>query len=139
MVCTSEVSLRRNPSLSASRMQTMDTSGRSRPSRRGSRPPGHRRRLASSRDGHGLDGIQLGVQPLAAQTLLLEEMRQVFGQPLGERGDADALPPRSARLRTSPSSAGTCPAAGSMRTPGSISPVGRITCSTTSPPDMPIS
>ncbi len=47
--------------------------------------------------------------------------------------------PRRARALTSFKSAGTCPRAGSIRTTGSISPVGRMTCSTTSPPVIAIS
>ena len=36
-----------------------------------------------------LEGVQIAVQPLAADVLLAEERRQVFGQPFGERGDQD--------------------------------------------------
>ena len=42
-------------------------------------------------DRHPLEGVELGVQPLAAQPLLLEVAREVLGQPLGERGDEHPL------------------------------------------------
>ena len=42
-------------------------------------------------DRHALEGVELGVEPLAAQALLLEVAREVLGQPLGQRGDQDAL------------------------------------------------
>ena len=35
-------------------------------------------------DGDALEGVELRVQPLAAQPLLLEVARQVLGQPLGQ-------------------------------------------------------
>ena len=38
-----------------------------------------------------LEGVQLAVQPFAAHALLAEIERQIFGQPLGERGDQHPL------------------------------------------------
>ena len=93
IVWISEVSLRRKPSLSASRMQTIETSGRSSPSR--SRFTPTRASNAPSRSSRriviALDRVELGVQPLAPQPLLLQVAREVLGQPLGEGGDEDAL------------------------------------------------
>ena len=42
-------------------------------------------------DRHPLEGVQLRVEPLAAQALLLEVAREVLGQPLGQGGDQHAL------------------------------------------------
>ena len=92
--------------------------------------------LAEDRD--PLEGIQLGVQPLAPQPLFLQVARQVLGQPLGQGGDQHPLAAGRAGLDLLEQGR-DLPRAGSTRTIGSISPVGRITCSTTSPPDIAIS
>ena len=93
MVCISEVSLRRKPSLSASRMATSETSGRSSPSRSRLTPTSTSNcplaQLAEQFD--PLEGVQFAVQPLAADVLLAEIGGQVLGQPLGERGHQHAL------------------------------------------------
>ncbi len=86
-------------------------------------------------DRHPLEGVELRVQPLAAQALLLEVSRQVLGQPLGQRGDQHPLALGRAGLDLLEQGR-DLPARGSTRTIGSTRPVGRITCSTTSPPDI---
>ena len=40
---------------------------------------------------HPLDGVELRVQPLAADPFFLEVVDEIFGQPLGQRGDQHAL------------------------------------------------
>jgi hypothetical protein len=45
--------------------------------------------LAQNR--HSLESVELRVEPFAAEPVLLEVAREVFGQPLGERGDQHAL------------------------------------------------
>src|SRR5262249_29956968 len=53
-------------------------------------------KLAQDRD--ALERIELGMEPLAAQSLLLQVSGQVFGQPLGERRDQYPLAAARTRL-----------------------------------------
>ena len=83
---------------------------------------------------HALDGVQFRVQPFAAQAGIAEDS--------GVRSSAMRLVSVvtstrsfvSARFLISSTRSGTWPRAGRMCSSGSTSPVGRITCSTTSPP-----
>ena len=135
-VWMSEVSLRRKPSLSASRIATTATSGRSRPSRsrlmpiRQSKTP----RRKSARMFDSLERLDVGVEVPAAHADLREVVRQLFGHPLGQRRDEDALVARRPRSRTTPSRSSTWPLTGRISITGSSRPVGRMTCSTISPP-----
>ena len=136
MVWISDVPDRRKPSLSASRIATSDTSGRSRPSRSRLMPDQHVE-LAEPQLAQQLDPAQrvdLAVQVPGPDAVLEQVVGQVLGHLLGQRGHQDPLvalgpQPDLARSRSS-----IWPLVGLMTTCGSTSPVGRITCSTTSPP-----
>ena len=45
-----------------------------------------------AQDLHALDGVEVGVEPLGAHPLFLQEAREVLRHPLRQRGDEDALP-----------------------------------------------
>ena len=84
---------RRKPSLSASRMATSDTSGRSRPSRSRLMPTStsYSPMPQLAQQLHAPQRVHLGVQVADADALLQEVVRQVLGHLLGERGDEHAL------------------------------------------------
>ena len=87
-----------------------------------------------AQDLHPLDRVELGVQPLAPQAGLAEV---VASGPRASRLVSVVTSTRSfrsARVLISLTRSGTCPRAGLTWITGSTSPVGRITCSTTSPP-----
>ena len=100
MVWISELSLRRKPSLSASRMATSDTSGMSRPSRSRLMPtstsnlPRRRSRMISD----ALHGFHVRVQVAHLHAVLVQVLGEVFRHALGERGDQHALVLRRAQL-----------------------------------------
>ena len=87
MVWISEVSLRRNPALSASRMATSETSGKSSPSRRRLMPTSTSnsplRRSLQNLD--ALEGLDFAVQISAANAGFLNVGAEILGQSLGER------------------------------------------------------
>ena len=89
----SDVSLRRNPSCAASRINTSDTSGRSSPSRRRLMPTSTSKspRRRPRRISIPLDGVDVGVRVADLQTLLEEIVGEVLGHLLGERGDERAV------------------------------------------------
>ena len=93
MVWISEVAERRKPSLSASRIATSETSGRSRPSRSKLTPTSTSNAAFAqfAQDLHALDGVQFRVQPFAAQAGFAEVAAQVLRQALGQRRDQHAL------------------------------------------------
>ncbi len=84
---------RRKPSLSASRMATSETSGRSRPSRRRLMPmrTSYSPLRRSREELDALEGFDLGVHVAAADADLGVVVGEVFGHALGEGGDEDAL------------------------------------------------
>ena len=90
---------RRNPSLSASRMATSDTSGRSRPSRSRLMPDQHVERAAPqvAQDLDALERLDVRVQVAHPHAELVVVLRQVLGHALGERGHEHALFRRDAR------------------------------------------
>ena len=93
IVWISDLSERRKPSLSASRIDTSDTSGRSRPSRsrlmptRTSYSPSRRSRSSSIR----LQRVDLGVEVAGADAGVEEVVGEVLRHLLGQRGDQDPL------------------------------------------------
>ena len=92
-VWISEPSERRKPSLSASRIATRDTSGRSSPSRKQVDADQHVE-LAQpqvTNDLHAFDRIDVRVQVAHADTVLAQIVRQVLRHPLGERRDQHPL------------------------------------------------
>ena len=75
------------------------------------------------------------MQPFALYALLGQVIRQIFGQPLGQGRDQHAARrPRPAR-EFARADAALAPRRGLISITGSNKPVGRMTCSTTSPPD----
>ena len=93
MVWISDVSDRRNPSLSASRIATSDTSGRSRPSRSRLMPTSTSKSPSRkpAQDLDPLERVDLAVQVAHPQPKLEEVVGEVFGHLLGERGDEHPL------------------------------------------------
>ena len=92
-VWISEPADRRNPSLSASRMATSDTSGRSSPSRSRLMPTrtSNSPRRRSRRISHPLERLDVGVQVAHAHPEPLVVLRQVLSHPLGEGRHQHAL------------------------------------------------
>src|SRR5215210_4151577 len=91
MVWMSEVSLRRNPSLSASRIATNDTSGRSRPSRNRLIPTSTSNSPSrSAQDLDALEGVDLRVEVTHPNAELQQVVGEVLGHLLGERRHQDA-------------------------------------------------
>ena len=124
--------------MSASRIATSDTSGRSRPSRRRLMPtstsnsPWRRSRRIS----HPLDGLDVGVEVAHPHAEVLGSTRS-GPRPCAWSGWSRARARRSRRARGSRRagrrpgpSPGAPPRSGSMR------PVGRMICSTTTPPRL---
>ena len=117
---SSEVSERRNPSLSASRIATSETSGRSRPSRsrlmptRTSNSPSRRSRS----DLDPLDRVDLRVQVPDPDPHLDEVVGQVLGHLLRERGDEHALVLLGAEAGSPPSGRPPDPSSGGSRPGG---------------------
>src|SRR6266404_3098357 len=92
IVWISEVALRKYPSLSASRIATRDTSGRSRPSRRRLMPmstSNSPRRRSQNFD--AVERFYFGMQVAAAHTDLREIFGEILGHTLGERGNENTL------------------------------------------------
>ena len=83
---------RRKPSLSASRIATSETSGMSRPSRSRLIPTSTSRAQPQVTDDfHAFDGIDIGMQITHADAVLAQEVGQILGHALGERGHKHAL------------------------------------------------
>ena len=126
---------RRKPSLSASRIATSETSGRSSPSRSRLMPTSTSNVAAPqvAQDLDALERLDVRVQVAHADAELLVVLRQVLRHALGQRRDqhALALAPRASRISCSRSS--TWPLTGRTSIGGSIRPVGRMICSTTTP------
>ena len=114
MVWISEEAERKKPSLSASRIATSATSGRSSPSRSRLMPTSTSNSPSRSdaQDLDALDRVDVGVQVLHPDPGLGEVGRQVLRHLLREGRDEDAvaLPPRSASIRARRSS--ICPLVG---------------------------
>ncbi len=93
MVWISEVPERRKPSLSASRIATSDTSGRSRPSRSRLMPTSTSNspepQLAQQLD--PAQRVDLGVQVAHPDAQLQQVVGEVLGHLLGQRGDQHPL------------------------------------------------
>src|ERR1700710_2940656 len=92
----SEVSLRRKPSLSASRMATSAHSGMSRPSRSrlmptsaSNAPRRGARVVADELD--ALHRVDVGVHVAPADALLVQVFGEVLGHALGQNGDQRAI------------------------------------------------
>ena len=85
-----------------------------------------------------LQRVDVGVHVAHADALLVHVLGQVLGHALGQHGDqravAGAATSRHSAIRSS-----TWVATGRISTGGSIRPVGRITCSTKTPPVRSIS
>ncbi len=130
-----EVSLRKKPSLSASRMQTRETSGISSPSR--SRLiPTRTSKLPAAQvvdDLHALECFDIGMQIFGFDADLSEVFGQIFGEFFGERGDKDAAPFFRFLADLLRGSRRLVLSAGLTSISGSRSPVGRMICWTTSP------
>ncbi len=126
MVWTREVSERGKLSLSASRMATRVTSGRSRPSRsrliptRVSNSP----RRRSREDLDPLHGVDLRVQVADPQAHLEQVVGQVLGHLLGQGGDQRPAGRASTRPRTSWIRSSIWPLVERTTTSGSTRPVG---------------
>ena len=134
IVWISERSDRRNPSLSASRIATSETSGRSSPSRSRliptstSKTPGAQ--VADDLD--ALDRIDVGVQIAHLDAVLGQELGQILGHALGERRDQHAfVAARVAERDLGQHVVDLRAAPAAPRPPGRSGPVGRTTCSTT--------
>ena len=84
---------RRKPSLSASRMATSDTSGRSSPSRSRLMPTStsNSPSRSAAQDLDALDGVDVRVQVAHPQALLEQVVGQVLGHLLGQGGDQDPI------------------------------------------------
>ena len=92
-VWISEPAERRKPSLSASRIATSETSGRSRPSRK-QIDADQDVELAAPQIAQDLDALQridIGVEVAHLHAELLVILRQVLGHPLGQRRHQHAL------------------------------------------------
>ena len=92
MVWISEVSDRRKPSLSASRMATSPHSGMSRPSRRQVDADQHIKRPQPQipQDFNAFDGVDVGMHIAHADALFVQIFGQILGHPLGQGGDQHA-------------------------------------------------
>ena len=125
------VSLRRNPSLSASRIATRLTSGRSSPSRRRLMPtstsysPSRRSRMSSMRSIVAMsECMYLTRSPSPFMCSVRSSAIRLVSVVTSTRSL------RAARVRISSTRSSICPVTGRTSTRGSSSPVGRITCST---------
>ena len=114
MVWISDVSLRRKPSLSASRIATSAHSGMSRPSRSrlmptsASNAPSRRSRMISMRSMR----VDVGMHVAHADALLVQVFGEVLGHALGQHGDQRAVAGAARSARTSPTRSSTCVRAG---------------------------
>ena len=122
--------------MSASRIATTATSGRSRPSRRRLIPMRHVEEAAAeiargSRPGPASRCPSGGTAPDAD---LGEVVGQLLRHPLGQRRHEDALVPRRRRPGRPRAGRPPGPSTGRISICGSSRPVGRMTCSTISPP-----
>ena len=119
--------------MSASRIATSDTSGRSRPSR--SRlTPTSTSYSPSAQVAHDLDALQrvdLGVQVARAHARLEQVVGQVLGHLLGQRRDQHALADRLARADLVQQVVDLALRRRAPRPRGRSGPVGRMICSTT--------
>ena len=87
-----------------------------------------------------LQRVDVGVHVAHADALLVQVFGQVLGHALGQHRDQRAIALGARPARTSPTRSSTWVRAGRTSTGGSISPVGRITCSANTPPacvDLP--
>ena len=93
IVWISDVSERRKPSLSASRIATSETSGRSRPSRSRLMPTSTSNSPSRSvaQDLDPLERVDLGVEVADPHAQLEQVVGEVLGHLLGERGDQHPL------------------------------------------------
>ena len=119
---------RRKPSLSASRIATSDTSGRSSPSRSRLMPTSTSKTPAAqvAQNLDALEGVDVRVEVADLDAELLIVLRQVFGHPLGERRHQHAFATcrrdrgsRRAGRRPGPSPAAPRSADPSVRSDGS--------------------
>ena len=80
-----------------------------------------------------LQGVDVGVEVADFNAGVEEVVGEVFGHFLGEGGDEDAFV-LAVRVRISPMRSSIWPVVGLTVILGSTRPVGRMTCSTYSPP-----
>ena len=95
--------------------------------------------LAAAQIAQNLDSLQrldLGMQIAAPDADLGVVFRQVFGHALGQGRDQHPLIALGARRGFLQAGRPSARLTGGLRPPGSIRPVGRMICSTTSPPDF---
>jgi hypothetical protein len=121
MVWISEVSERRNPSLSASRIATSPHSGMSSPSRSRLMPTSTSKAPEPqvAQDLDALDRVDVGMHVAHADALFVQVFGQVLGHALGQHG-AEHPKPGAATLRTSSSRSSTCIDTGRISIIGSI-------------------
>ena len=95
-VWISERGERRNPSLSASRIATSETSGRSSPSRSRLIPTStsNSPHAQPADDLHPLDGVDIGMEVVDPHPQFAVVVGQLLGHPLGQGGDQHPLPLR---------------------------------------------
>ena len=87
-----------------------------------------------AQDLHALERLDVGVQVAHAHAEVVVVLGQVLGHALGERRDQHALALRAPACGSRASRSSTWPFTGRTSISGSIRPVGRMTCSTTTPP-----
>ena len=133
MVWISDVSPRRNPSLSASRMATRDTSGQveALPQQVDADQDVELAQPQIAEDLNALDGVDVGVQVADPQPHLQQVVGQVLGHLLGERRHQHPVAPLGAVAGSGLIRSSIWPLVGLTITSGSTSPVGRTICSTT--------
>ena len=130
-----ERALRRNPSLSASSIATSDTSGRSSPSRSRLIPTSTSIRPSRS-------ARRISIRSIASMSACMYRTRIPSERKYSAKSSAirfvrvvtSTRSPRSERSRISSSRSSTWPRTGRTSTGGSSKPVGRMICSTTTPP-----
>ena len=81
-----------------------------------------------------LDRVDVGVHVAHPHAVLVQVFGEVLGHALGQHGDERAVAGLRLTSRISPSRSSTWARAGRTSTGGSMRPVGRITCSTKTPP-----
>ena len=136
-VWISEPAERRNPSLSASRMATRDTSGRSSPSRSRLMPTrtSNTPRPQVAQDLDPLERLDVRVQVADADAELVVGTRSDPRPSASVSVVTSTRSRRATRARISPSRSSTCPRTGPHLDRRIRQPGRRMICSTTTPPD----
>ena len=131
IVWINAVSERRKPSLSASKIATRETSGKSKPSRK--RLPTSTSKVPSRRSRKMPTRSSVSTSECKYWTLTPNSFRYVVKSSdiRFVRVVTRTRSPLSTRCLISPTKSSTCPLVGRTSTSGSTNPVGRMICSTT--------